>query len=355
MFASVGYAPGGAVMVCRGIGRRTQPRGEDKVTSFSSSNFFQNQRPGKGSSAAVHDNVFPLRALLGNGGGVHRRLVACAAEGGGGGGKPSSGGAAGDALAGRMAKAKKYKEAAGTGTDGYAKATAAAEVDINLARAAEGGGGGDKPSGGRTREAFSKTSRKKYTGVTLEKKTGRWKAQCQIGDKHTYLGIFGSEEEAARTWDRMRLWSCKANGKKKEEVKLNFPLSEYNDDEVTALQALTQEEMILKLRRTGQEERVASQASRYKGVASEKSTGRWRAQCTIGGKTTYLGIFDSEEEAARARDRERLWLCKGDGEKKAELKLNFLLSEYNDDEVTALQGLTLEEMLKKSRRAGKAV
>jgi hypothetical protein len=148
MFASVGYAPGGAVMVCRGIGRRTQPRGEDKVTSFSSSNFFQNQRPGKGSSAAVHDNVFPLRALLGNGGGVHRRLVACAAEGGGGGGKPSGSGAAGDALAGRMAKAKKYKEAAGTGTDGYAKATAAAEVDINLARVAEGGGGGDKPSGG---------------------------------------------------------------------------------------------------------------------------------------------------------------------------------------------------------------
>jgi hypothetical protein len=150
MFASVGYAPGGAVIARRGGGRRKQLRGEDKVTSFSS-NFFQKQTPRSRRSSAVahaHDVSITTRALLGNGGGVHRRRVACAAEGGGGGGKPSGSGAAGDALAGRMAKAKKYKEAAGTGTDGYAKATAAAEVDINLARVAEGGGGGDKPSGG---------------------------------------------------------------------------------------------------------------------------------------------------------------------------------------------------------------
>jgi hypothetical protein len=82
---------------------------------------------------------------------------------------------------------------------------------------AEGrGAGGGK---GRTREASSKTSRKIYRGVTLQKGRGRWKAQCTIGGKNSYLGYFGSEEEAARAWDRMRLWSCKAHGKKKEEVK----------------------------------------------------------------------------------------------------------------------------------------
>jgi hypothetical protein len=68
--------------------------------------------------------------------------------------------------------------------------------------------------------------------VWLQKSTGRWKAKCRIDDKQTFLGAFDSEEEAARAWDRMRLWLCKADGKKEEEVEeqLNFPLSEYSDD-----------------------------------------------------------------------------------------------------------------------------
>jgi hypothetical protein len=64
------------------------------------------------------------------------------------------------------------------------------------------------------------------------KSSSRWKAQCYIGGKKTFLGSFGSEEEAARAWGRARLWLCKADGKKEEEVEeqLNFPLSEYSDD-----------------------------------------------------------------------------------------------------------------------------
>jgi hypothetical protein len=123
-------------------------------------------------------------------------------------------------------------------------------------KAGRGAGGGE----GGTR-AVSKTKKlrrtgheervanqsSEYTGVRLDKRTGRWQAQCRIGGKKTYLGLFGSEEEAARVWDRMRLWSCKASGRKEEEVQLNFPLSEYSDDEVTALQGCTQEEMIQSL------------------------------------------------------------------------------------------------------------
>jgi hypothetical protein len=90
--------------------------------------------------------------------------------------------------------------------------------------------------------------------VSLKKSTGRWKAECRISGKPTSLGAFNSEEEAARAWDRIKLWSCKAYGKKKEKVKLNFSLSEYSDDEVTALQGLTQEEICQKPRRTEAEE-----------------------------------------------------------------------------------------------------
>jgi hypothetical protein len=47
----------------------------------------------------------------------------------------------------------------------------------------------------------------------------------------------------------VRLWSCKADGKTKEEVEkeLKFSLSEYCDDEVRL--GLTQEEMVKKLQR----------------------------------------------------------------------------------------------------------
>jgi hypothetical protein len=175
--------------------------------------------------------------------------------------------------------------------------------------------------------------------VSLDKRTGRWEARDTIGGKRTSLGLFGSEEEAARAWDRMRLWRCMADGKKTEEVEdeLNFPLSDYSDAEVTALQGCTQEGVINKLRRA--EERVASQSSKYRGVTLVKSTGRWKAQCYIGGKKTSLGYFGSEEEAARAFDRMMLWSCKAGGKKKEEVEvevlLNFPLSEYSEDEVTA--------------------
>jgi hypothetical protein len=204
----------------------------------------------------------------------------------------------------------------------------------------------------RQEERVAKQS-SKYTGVSLVKKSGRWEAQCKIGGKSTSLGQFANEEEAARAVDRMQLWSCKADGREKEEVKLNFPLSEYSDDEVAALQSLTREEIIQKLRR--KEERVAKQSSKYTGVTLYTRTGRWKAQCAIGGKTTSLGYFDSEEEAARAWDRMRLWSCKADGKRKEEVQLNFPLSEYSAAEVTALQGLTQEEIIEKLRRTEERV
>ena len=57
------------------------------------------------------------------------------------------------------------------------------------------------------------------------------------------------------------MWLCKIDGKKKQEVHLNFPLSEYTDAEVTALQGLAQEEMIEKLQRTANKSRSACGAN----------------------------------------------------------------------------------------------
>lgn len=50
--------------------------------------------------------------------------------------------------------------------------------------------------------------------------------------------------------------------------------------------------------------RAVGTTSIYKGVYREKATGQWIATVAPGGKTTVIGRYDSEEEAALAYDRE---------------------------------------------------
>lgn len=44
----------------------------------------------------------------------------------------------------------------------------------------------------------------------------------------------------------------------------------------------------------------ARTSSRYKGVSRHKQSGRWSADIKVMGRKTYLGLFETEEEAARA-------------------------------------------------------
>jgi hypothetical protein len=94
---------------------------------------------------------------------------------------------------------------------------------------------------------------------------------------------------------------------------------------------------------------------KYTGVVKVKTSGSWLARYKVGGKSTSLGSYYCEDEAACAWDRMRLWSCKDDGEEDAvvEEELNFPLSDYSDDKVLQL-GLckTQWEMFQRLRRTG---
>jgi 5-hydroxyisourate hydrolase-like protein (transthyretin family) len=94
---------------------------------------------------------------------------------------------------------------------------------------------------------------------------------------------------------------------------------------------------------------AALESSRFRGVRLVKKSGRWKSEITIDNKKTHLGIFDMEDEAARAYDRVSIW-CRTHGKtKKGGYKLNFDSSNYADEEA-ALQGVdTMEAMVTEIR------
>ncbi|XP_059300478.1 ethylene-responsive transcription factor RAP2-7-like isoform X2 [Lycium ferocissimum] len=134
-----------------------------------------------------------------------------------------------------------------------------------------------------------------YRGVTFYRRTGRWESHIWDCGKQVYLGGFDTAHTAARAYDRAAI---KFRG---VDADINFSLSDYEED-MKQVQNLGKEEFVHLLRRHSNG--FSRGTSKFRGVTLHKC-GRWEARMGqfLGKKYIYLGLFDSEVEAARAYDK----------------------------------------------------
>ena len=113
---------------------------------------------------------------------------------------------------------------------------------------------------------------------------GKWKAQITFKGEDIYLGLFDSESEAAEVFDLAALKYYKNN------ACLNFPdqIDKYIGQLASGVNPKKSKTVI--------------PTSKFEGVSWSGSTKSWMANITFRKERQYLGIFPTEEEAARARD-----------------------------------------------------
>jgi len=133
-----------------------------------------------------------------------------------------------------------------------------------------------------------------FRGVTHHIRTNRFEAHLWENGKQLYLGGYDSPQLAALAFD---IAAIRYRGK---EAVTNYDFNWY-EPIMDAIHKHTPQAIVAGLRRHSKGESV--QSSIFKGVTRHQK-GRWEARIgqTVGKKYQYLGLHDTEIEAAKAYD-----------------------------------------------------
>ena len=114
-----------------------------------------------------------------------------------------------------------------------------------------------------------------FYGVTWHAGNHKWHAYVWRGGTKHHIGDYDIEADAARAVDDW-LWKNYREGPENFDAKGNRIVRQSTDSSI------------------------------YRGVAWHKRDGKWAAKIKVDNKTENLGLFDTQEEAAKAFD-ERAW------------------------------------------------
>lgn len=139
-----------------------------------------------------------------------------------------------------------------------------------------------------TKEKIGRASRNAppksgYKGVNFHKRVGKWAARLRPAGGSIDLGYYSTETEAAIAYDveARKLWGL--------DCHLNFPDMEFAEPPARAVKSYTYQK--------------PPRSGKLKGATLDKRIGRWFARLNADGRTKHLGMYATEQEAARAYDQ----------------------------------------------------
>ena len=125
------------------------------------------------------------------------------------------------------------------------------------------GGGGVQKLG--THPLTGKPFTSRFRGVHRTVPTKRWEAQFRKNGKPTSLGCFDTEESAARAYDKMQMWCELHNQNTGKHAMMNFPSEHYKDD-VPWLMEISQDALLMQLRKEGRAEAAMKRAQTQRAM-----------------------------------------------------------------------------------------
>jgi len=174
----------------------------------------------------------------------------------------------------------------------------------------------------------------KYKGVYLHKATKKWHVTIRIQGTQHSIGLYENEEEAAIDYARA-VFKYKSPMSADENLscsapKQSLPLlikerqKSQKRPKMIDLTDVPLQPPILK--RNGGKDG----ASKYQGVTFNKTMHKWQAQITIDGEQHYIGVYESEEEAAIDYARAAVKYRAGNPRRKAYQKRKQKLIDLTD-------------------------